>query len=202
MWPWGICVSKNFFKCRQCGQTEQIFWGLTDCPGHGAGPGGTRLARCFGSSWSSELSQLPASSQDWCCGRDANSAFSGTSGPSRPRALLPTQWQKMKAHYLHTESSAAWYWNSDTTQHTELELALKETRDFKWANMEFHFHNIFPTSLLQAPVSTEHAFPERSGFCLKAHKKSALLLHSSISGFPFLILELMFLPSATTPRGS
>lgn len=53
IWPWGVCISMNFLKCRQYGKPKQIFWGLAECPGHGAGTGGTRLGR-------SGLSLLPA----------------------------------------------------------------------------------------------------------------------------------------------
>lgn len=137
------------------------------------------------------------------CSRNVNSDFSGTVWAiesTNPSAH--SQWHKTKTHYLCTESSSAWSWDKDTrpTQHTELEVALKETQDSRWGNSEFHFHhNIMPTSLLQKPTPTKHAFPERSGFLVKPHKKSALLFHSRISGSPLLILELLFLPNTTTP---
>lgn len=168
-------------------------------PGQGAGPRGTRLGRCALAAAGAQC-QLPEPSQHWCWGTqsvaEAEMQTQVSQGQAGPRALLPT-------HFLHTESSSAWCWNRDTVQLTELELALKETPDSKWDNREFHLHhNIVPTSLLQAPISTKHACPERSGFFSKAHKESALLFHPSISGFPLLISESMFPPNATTPRGS
>lgn len=183
MWPWGICISMNFLKCRVW-ESRAKMWGLQ-----------TVLDR--------ELAQVERGWPDVCW--SSASILQDCAGHTQ-------LWHKCKLTFLRDklghrghepccplsvaengsslfvlfESSSAWHRKKDrahrartgTKGNWRFQMRKRNsTFTITLHNIHHSFHhNIMPTSLLQTPASTTHAFPERSGFFWKAQHYSPILV--------------------------